>query len=55
VENIDTIYTKKISLQDISESGKKVISLALDPESLSIGPDFKGNVTVVYSIDERKK
>jgi YbbR domain-containing protein len=53
LENISTIYTEKIPLDNIDKSGKISANLALNPASLKIAPGLKTKVTINYFIAER--
>ena len=53
LENISTIYTEKIPLDNMNGSGKTTAKLALSPASLKIAPGLKNRVTIEYLIVER--
>jgi uncharacterized protein (TIGR00159 family) len=55
LENISTIYTEKIPLDNIDKSGKITANLALNPASLKIAPGLKTKVTIAYVIAERSE
>ena len=49
-----TIYTEKISLDKIRESGSVTVRPALNPASLKIAPDARDEITVQYTVVHRK-
>ena len=55
LENISTVYTEKIPLDNIDKSGKTTANLALNPASLKIAPGLKTKVTIAYVIAERSE
>lgn len=55
LENIATLYTQKVPMDNIRESGSLVVNLALNPASLKIAPGSKDRVTVEYTVKERPK
>jgi diadenylate cyclase len=48
LEKMSTIYTEKVSLNNLLEKGSITVNLALNPASLKIAPDSKGKVTILY-------
>jgi hypothetical protein len=48
LENISTIYTEKVSLDNLTEKGTITANLALNPASLKIAPNSKEKVTITY-------
>ena len=52
--NMGTIYTEKIPLDKIRESGSATVRPALSPPSLKIAPDAKNEITVEYTVVHRK-
>jgi uncharacterized protein (TIGR00159 family) len=53
-KNISTIYTEKVSLSNIKQSGSLVANIILSPASLKIAPGSKDKVTVYYEVTDRK-
>jgi YbbR domain-containing protein len=53
LDNISSIYTDKIYLDNIYYSGTKNIRIALSPPSLKIAPDSSETVTVEYVVRKR--
>jgi len=53
LEEISTIYTEKIQLDNINESGTRTVNLALNPASLQIASGSKDKIKVVYVVKER--
>ena len=48
LEKMSTIYTEKVSLNNLAEKGTITANLALNPASLKIAPDSKEKVTITY-------
>ena len=48
--NISTIYTKKVGLDNIKETGSTMVNLALNPASLKIAPGSKDKIKVAYVV-----
>jgi len=55
LQNISTIYTEKIQLDNIKESGTTTVNLALNPASLKIAPGSKDKIKVNYGAKERSQ
>jgi YbbR domain-containing protein len=55
LQNISTIYTEKIQLDNIKASGLTTVSLALNPASLKIAPGSKDKIKVNYVAKERSQ
>ncbi|MBN1930597.1 MAG: diadenylate cyclase [Desulfobacterales bacterium] len=53
LENISTIYTQKISLDQIEKTGKITVNLSLDPAFVQIAPGSRDKVNVEYVIKKR--
>jgi len=53
VEGISTIYTEKVPLDNIHETGTMTVSLALNPASLQIAPDSDDRITIRYKVQQR--
>jgi len=48
LENITTIYTEKVTLNNLEVKGTIAVNLALTPASLKIAPGSKEKVTITY-------
>ncbi len=48
LENISTLYTEKVPLNNLEVKGTITVNLALTPASLKIAPDSKEKVTITY-------
>ena len=55
LENISTIYTKKIPLDKIKRPGTITVGLAINPASIKIAPGSKDKITVDYIVKKRYK
>jgi len=55
LQNLSTLYTEKVPLEEISESGSRVVELALPPASVEVAPDEPQKVTVRYEVKEREE
>ncbi len=53
LENISTIYTAKIPLDNLQQSGSIMITPVLNPASLKISSESKGKIIVSYVIKPR--
>jgi uncharacterized protein (TIGR00159 family) len=53
LENLTTLYTEKIPVDTLSQSGKLTVSLAYNPAKLKIASGFKNKVTITYVIMTR--
>ncbi|MCP4351961.1 MAG: DisA protein [Desulfobacterales bacterium] len=53
LNDISTIYTEKISVGKIKQSGKITVSLALNPATLKTAPGSPDRVTVEFVVKER--
>ncbi len=53
LDNISTIYTEKVPLDNISKTGTMTVGLALNPASLKIAEGSKDKVVVTYVVKER--
>lgn len=53
IENITTIYTKKIPLDNIEASGQITVKLTLHPPGLKIASDQEEKVSVRYTVKNR--
>ena len=54
LEDIKTIYTEKVLLDDLTGKNELSANLVLSPASLKIAPGFKDKVTIRYVIRERE-
>jgi len=53
LEKISTIYTEKVSVDQIEESGTMTVRLALNPVSLKISSGSKEKIAVHYEVKKR--
>ncbi len=53
LKNISTIYTEKVLLDNISESGKISVKPVLNPPSLKIALGSKDSISIEYVVKER--
>jgi hypothetical protein len=53
MKDISTIYTQKVSLDNIQGSGTITVNLALNPASLRIARGSKDRITVEFVAKER--
>ena len=53
LDGIDTIYTEKIPLDSIEQSGEMTVPLVLNPASLKVAPGSTNKVKVTYEVKER--
>lgn len=53
LEQISTVYTERVSLDSLKESGEMVVKLALNPASLKVETGSKDKVTLSYVIRKR--
>jgi len=53
LENLTTLYTEKIPVDTLSESGTLTVKLGFNPAKLKIAPGFKNKVTLSYVIMTR--
>jgi uncharacterized protein (TIGR00159 family) len=54
LEEIVTIYTEKVLLDELNDKGEITANLVLSPASLKIAPGSKDKVTIQYLIRERE-
>jgi uncharacterized protein (TIGR00159 family) len=54
LRNILTLYTEKVSLNNISKSGKLTAKLVINPAVLALVSPSENRVTVTYSVVKRK-
>ncbi len=53
LNNITTIYTEKIQLDNIKKSGEITVKPALSPASLKVDPDSTDKITLTYIVKQR--
>jgi uncharacterized protein (TIGR00159 family) len=53
LENLSTLYTEKIPVDMLSESGTLTVKLGFNPAKLKIAPGFKNKITLSYVIMTR--
>ncbi len=53
LENISTIYTQKVPIDQIKEKGTITVNLALYPATLKVAPGSKDSITVKYVAKKR--
>jgi uncharacterized protein (TIGR00159 family) len=51
---LHTLYTQKLSLQNLTASGQLTVPLALEPFNLRLSEDFKKEVVIKYTIRKRE-
>jgi uncharacterized protein (TIGR00159 family) len=54
LKQMDTVYTQKLPLDDLTESGTVNTDLALEAASLAPAPGFREEVTVEFTIEKRR-
>jgi hypothetical protein len=55
LDKLSTVYTEKVSVDNIKESGTVSAKLALNPASLRIAPGSKDKVTINYVVKKREE
>lgn len=53
LDGIDAIYTEKVPLDSIEQSGEMTVPLVLNPASLKVAPGSTNKVKVTYEVKER--
>jgi len=53
LNNINTLYTEKVHLENLRTNGLMTVNLALEPASLKIADEFKDKIQVRYTIGKR--
>ena len=53
LENVATVYTEKVPLENIKESGTMTVSLMLQPTLLKTAPGLRDRVTIEFVVKER--
>jgi hypothetical protein len=51
---IRTVYTERVHLGNLQESGQLTVGLSLEPSSVKPADGFKSKVEVFYTIEKRK-
>jgi diadenylate cyclase len=51
--NLSTVYTEKVSLDKIQQTGSMSVSLALNPASIKVEAGSTDKVTIAYSVKKR--
>ena len=54
VNRLSTVYTEKVQLENLQDSGQITVGLALEPASLKIADGYKNKVDVYYTLEKRK-
>ena len=54
LENISTLYTEKVPLDNINQSGTTTVNLVLNPASLKIAPGSKDRIKLIYIVKPRE-
>jgi diadenylate cyclase len=54
LENISTLYTEKVPLDNINQSGTTTVNLVLNPASLKIAPGSKDRIKLIYMVKPRE-
>jgi len=54
LEKITTIYTEKISLDNISKTGRLAVNLALNPASLKVVEASNGKIAITFTVSKRE-
>jgi hypothetical protein len=54
IKPITTVYTERVRLEKLHESGQFTVGLYLDPSSLKPADGYKSKVDVFYTIEKRK-
>ena len=55
LENLTTLYTEKVPLENIKESGTMTVNIALQLASLKTVPGVKDKVVIEYIVKERTR
>jgi len=55
LEQISTIYTEKVPLDNIDKTGRLSVNLALNPASLKIAETSNGKATITFTVNRREK
>ena len=53
LKDLETVYTEKIPLDNLLQTGSININLALNPASLKVGPESEEKVTIAFIIKKR--
>ena len=54
LEKISTIYTEKISLDNINKTGRLSVNLALNPASLKVAETSNGKTVITFTVRKRE-
>jgi YbbR domain-containing protein len=54
LESLNTIYTEKIPVDTLNQSGSITVNLAVNPAKLKLAPGYKNAVTVDYIVKKRE-
>jgi uncharacterized protein (TIGR00159 family) len=54
LESLNTIYTEKIPVDTLNQSGSITVNLAVNPAKLKLAPGYKNAVTVDYIVKNRE-
>ena len=55
LDNISTIYTEKVPLDNMNESGTAIVNLALSPASLKIASNSKSKIALRYLVKKNHR
>ena len=55
LEQINTIYTEKVQLENIDKSGRRSVNLVLNPASLKASRSSNSQLTITYVVKKRGK
>jgi diadenylate cyclase len=55
MENISTLYTEKVPLENINKTGTTIVRLALNPASLKIADWSKDRIKLTYVVKTKRK
>ena len=55
LENISTLYTEKVPLDNINKTGTTIVSLAFNPASLKIADRSKDRIKLTYVVTNKRK
>ncbi len=53
LDRIETVYTEKVPLDGVTQSGSQTVRLALTPASLKVAPGGEDRVTIQYTVRKR--
>jgi len=55
LQQISTIYTEKVPLDNIDKTGRLSVNLALNPASLKIAETSNGKAMITFTVNRREK